>query len=365
MTTPFRLPLGKVLPLAILATSVLVSGLRGATAETGDNFRVNAVDRSQTEEMDISSVPKAGDLLQPGQRIETVPGQRLQLTIGRNTIAFAPGTVMIVGDDDPSTPVGTFQLISGAVSVTVRTNESATIDTPRLKASSNGADFIVRTTDKISEVSVMGGAVRVASLETGASTDVGAKMVAIVGRKDLNDRARQSDPVVLALKRTTGSMAIAQSGNDPSGRHWISRMANQAWVIKFEQQKKATPIWVVTNLFSSAGLSPDGKSTLDALPNPGTVLAAGMTITTGPDDHVQMTNGRDLVILNSNTTIVTGDADPATAEPDLKLVSGEIDVQVSGNDNGQPIVIGAPYLSATLENAYCIMTAKPTKSSSG
>ena len=76
-------------------------------------------------------------------------GQGIELYIGKNRIALDQSTVVIVGDDDPTTEAGTFQLVSGAIDVTVGQGELVTIDAPRLQTTSTGADFSVTTSDKM------------------------------------------------------------------------------------------------------------------------------------------------------------------------------------------------------------------------
>jgi FecR protein len=354
----------------LLLAAALVFVIAGAPAQTADNWMINGIDWYATNEEKPHEVPEPGSVLQPGQRISTARGQGIELYVGKNRIALRPSTVVIVGDDDPATPIGTFELVSGAISVTVYKGSFATIDAPRLKATSKGADFAITTSVKDSEVTVDGGAVTVLSLANGASTEVGADQVAIVGQKALNERTGLADPVILPVARTKETTprvvdpkTLVQSlGNDPAGPYAKGRVADGVWVTNFIRENKVTSTWIVKGISSSAGFGPDGKSGLNALPRPGTVLISGMSIKTGREDEIELTNGHDLVRMKWNTTLVMGDDDPLTANPNFQLIAGVINVQVSDHEPGQTVSIATRHLTTTVESAECMVATGPEKS---
>lgn len=111
-----RLLIGLFL-LASLAVGFLVFGHSAETPQAAGDWQVTAVNWSSTGEEEL--VPALESTLKPGQRLATASGQNLELYVERIRIALRPNTVVIVGDDDPSTQIGTFELISGRISVTV------------------------------------------------------------------------------------------------------------------------------------------------------------------------------------------------------------------------------------------------------
>jgi hypothetical protein len=117
--------------LASIVVGFLVFAPSPLAPQDAGEWQVTAANRSHTGEE--KNVPALGSNLKPGQRIETARGQNVEFCIGQNRIALKPNTVVIAGDDDPGTEIGTFELVSGRISVTVPKDEFATVDAPGSK----------------------------------------------------------------------------------------------------------------------------------------------------------------------------------------------------------------------------------------
>ena len=340
----------------ILALSFIVVGMSGAPAHAADDWTITDRNWHSTGIEAPHAVPQIGAVLKSGQRISTARGQGIELYIGKNRIALDPSTVVIVGDDDPTTKVGTFHLVSGAIDITVRQGEFVTIDAPRLKTTSKGADFSVTTSEKDSEVAVTGGVVTVLSIANGASTEVGADQVAIVGQKDLNERTGQPDPIILSVAHSTMPSVVSTPSDpaDNSGPWAKARVAEPAWMVKLIAEGKATPTWVVKSVAQStedpsSGFPPN-------LPVIGTILDPGMRIATDENQQVKLTNGLDVMTIRPNSTVVLSDAAAASAEPNFALLQGAIDIKVADRRANPPLSIRAPHLVATMRDANCVVS---------
>ena len=355
------------LNLFLLAASSVVFGMSGAPAQADDNWTVTGGDWYATGVEEPHPVPPVGSTLRTGQRISTARGQGIELSIGKNRIALDPNTVVIVGDDDPATKVGTFELVSGAIDVTVRKGEFVTIDAPRLKTTSKGADFSITTSDKDSEVIVTGGVVTVLSRANGASTEVGPDQVAIVGQKDLNERTGQPDPIILPVARTDATTprvvaaASIPAGNSASGPFAKARVADPAWMVKLISEGKATPTWVVKQI-AQATDDPANTFAPENLPVIGTILEPGMRIVTAANQRVKLTNGLDVVTIISTSAIVIGDGLAATDQPDFELLQGAMEIEVADRPADQTVTVKAPHLVATTSDAKCVVSMTSTGS---
>ncbi|WP_162917058.1 FecR family protein [Dongia deserti] len=85
------------------------------------------------------------------------------------------------------------------------------------------------------------------------------------------------------------------------------------------------------------------------VPQVGTALASGQQISTAGGQHMVLVNGRDLVEISPNTTLVIGDSDSTTSDPNLNLVTGTVHVEVGKRTPGQTFSVGATYLVATVK----------------
>lgn len=177
MSTRFSCSLVGLFLLASLAVESFVFGPSTETPQATGDWHVTATNWTRTGGEE--PVPALGSILKPGQRIATANGQEIKLYVGRVRVALKPNTAVIVGDDDRGTVIGTFELVSENISVTVYKGAFATIDAPRLKATSHGEDFSIGTSDMSTKVDGLGGQVSVSS--NGTTTELGPDQVAIVG----------------------------------------------------------------------------------------------------------------------------------------------------------------------------------------
>src|SRR5262245_52124872 len=144
-------------PIAFFLVAALAAGCFMASPSPQDppaagSWQVTSADWSVTDGATSESFSAPGSMLKPGQRITTASGQDLELYVGKIRIGLKPNTAVIVGDDDPGTEIGTFELVSGRISLTIYKGAFATIDAPRLKATSHGADFSISASDKATKV---------------------------------------------------------------------------------------------------------------------------------------------------------------------------------------------------------------------
>lgn len=304
--------------LAAIAVGFLLFGSSPQAPQAPGNWQVTAANWSSTGEEEPVPAPALGSSLKPGQRIATVRGQNVELYVGRNRIALKPNTVVIVGDDDPGTEIGTFELVSGRISVTVPKDAFATIDAPRLKATTHGADFSISASEKASKVGVLGGAVTV--LSNGITTEIGADQVAIVGP--------EQKPQVMTATAARDSAA----------------MAAKAWKLMEIRLDKADP-------------------TLDAatLPKPGALFPVGAQISTmlGSEIWIERdtAHGRDVVKILPKSIVTFGDDDPAAERPDLAILAGAMKIKAD-----HALVVFAPHLRVTIENALAAVSTTPEAS---
>jgi len=105
--------------------------------------------------------------------------------------------------------------------------------------------------------------------------------------------------------------------------------------------------WIVKSISDDEG-EVIKASTLQ-VPQAGAALVTGQRISTGTRQHMVLVNGRDLIEVGANTTILIGDGDSHTAEANVDVVTGAIHVEVGKRAPGQTFSIGAPYLLATVK----------------
>jgi hypothetical protein len=106
--------------------------------------------------------------------------------------------------------------------------------------------------------------------------------------------------------------------------------------------------WIVKSISSDE----DGEliqASAMRVPQVGTALVTGQQIATGAGQHMVLVNGRDLVEIRPNSTIMIGDDDPSTAGGNVDLVNGTIHVEVGKRAAGKTFSIDAPYLVATVK----------------
>jgi hypothetical protein len=84
-------------------------------------------------------------------------------------------------------------------------------------------------------------------------------------------------------------------------------------------------------------------------PQAGDTLMQGQRISTGPDQQMVLTNGRDLVTLNPGTSVEIGDNDSTTDEANLELKSGTVHVKAGKRTPGHTFSVETAYLVATVK----------------
>jgi hypothetical protein len=84
-------------------------------------------------------------------------------------------------------------------------------------------------------------------------------------------------------------------------------------------------------------------------PQAGDTLTQGQHISTGPDQQMVLTNGRDLVTLNPGTSVEIGDNDSTTDEANLELKSGTVHVKAGKRTPGHTFSVETAYLVATVK----------------
>ena len=114
--------------------------------------------------------------------------------------------------------------------------------------------------------------------------------------------------------------------------------------------------WIVKSITSDE----DGEiiqASAMRVPQAGTALATGQQIATGGGQHMVLTNGRDLVEIRPNSTVMIGDDDASTAAANVNLVNGTIHVEVGKREPGTTFTIDAPYLVATVKGTQFDVTS--------
>ena len=165
----------------------------------------------------------------------------------------------------------------------------------------------------------MSGVVTVLSLANGASTEVAADQVAIVGQKDLNERTGQPDPIILPVAHATVPSPVSAPSDQNNGPWAKARVADPAWMTKLIAEGKATPTWVVKSVAQtsedpSGGFPPN-------LPAIGTILDPGMRIATDEKQQVKLTNGLDVMTIRPNSAVVLGNVAADAPEADFRAHS--------------------------------------------
>ncbi len=310
--------------LAVLAGGFfMLSPSRQAPTGNVTDANVTGVSWTTTGGAEPEPVPAIGATLTPGQRISTAAGQSFELYVGRIRIALRPNTVIVVGDSDPGTEAGNFEIVAGSISVTVYKGEFATIDAPRLKAVTHGADFSMHASEEADKVDVQGGAVTI--LANGTTTELGADQLAIVTR---DSQASQAPQVM--------SAAAAQEA---------ATKAAQAWKLKEIRLDQA-----------DADLDPA------TLPKPGALFPAGVQISTMRGSEIWIerdtAGGRDVVKILPKSLVTVGDADPATERPDLAILAGAMKIKAD-----DALFVYAPHLTATIGHALAEVSTNPKASS--
>jgi len=84
-------------------------------------------------------------------------------------------------------------------------------------------------------------------------------------------------------------------------------------------------------------------------PQAGTALMQGQRISTGPNQQMVLTNGRDLVTLKAGSSVEIGDNDSTTDDANLELLSGTVHVEAGKRTPGHTFSVEAPYLVATVK----------------
>lgn len=98
------------------------------------------------------------------------------------------------------------------------------------------------------------------------------------------------------------------------------------------------------------------------VPQEGTALVTGQQISTGAKQRMILVNGRDLVEVKPNSTIVIGDDNAATSTANVGLINGTIHVQVDKRAPGKTFSIDAPYLVATVKGTQFDVTSSSRES---
>lgn len=306
---------GLVLLAAIAAACFVVGPSRQAPQ---GSWMVNAVNWSSTGETETA--PSIGNQLTPGQRISTAKGQNIEFYAGRTRIALKPNTTILVGDDDPATQIGNFELVAGSISVTVRRDDSVTIDAPRLKATTRGADFLMNASEQASKIRVQAGAVTL--LSNGTTTELGTDQVAIVAQ------AGEEKPQIMTADAAREAAALAAN----------------AWKLKEIRLDNADP-----------ELDPT------TLPKPGAHFTAGAQISTMLGSEIWLerdtANGRDVVQILPKSIVTVGDADPETERPDLAILAGGMKIKAD-----HALFVYAPHLTTTIENGLAAVSTNPQAS---
>jgi hypothetical protein len=118
--------------------------------------------------------------------------------------------------------------------------------------------------------------------------------------------------------------------------------------------------WIVKSI------SDDDRQIIQAstlqVPQEGTALMTGQKISTKAGQHIVLVNGRDLVEVDPDTTIMIGDNDANTPEANVDVVSGAIHVEVGKRAPGQTFSVGAPYLVATVKGTKFNVTSSSAAS---
>jgi len=110
-----------------------------------------------------------GDVLQPGQRIETGPDGRAVIQRGQSFVTIAPRSVLVIPNDEPAGPYTRLMQYLGTIFVEVekRPEEHFEVVTPYLAAVVKGTKFTVSVNESASVVHVTEGLVEVTDLATG------------------------------------------------------------------------------------------------------------------------------------------------------------------------------------------------------
>jgi hypothetical protein len=106
--------------------------------------------------------------------------------------------------------------------------------------------------------------------------------------------------------------------------------------------------WIVKSISANEDGDIIPASTMQ-VPRVGTALVTGQRISTATGEHMVLVNGRDLLVLQPNTTVTIGDDDPSTADANIDIVGGTIRVEVGVRSAGKTFSVGAPYLLATVK----------------
>jgi hypothetical protein len=109
---------------------------------------------------------------------------------------------------------------------------------------------------------------------------------------------------------------------------------------------------ILTWIVRSISFNEDGDvipASAMQVPQIGTALATGQQISTAAGQRMVLVNGRDLVEIKANSTVVIGDDDAATSSANLNLVTGTVHVEVGKRAPGKTFSVGAPYLVATVK----------------
>jgi hypothetical protein len=116
---------------------------------------------------------------------------------------------------------------------------------------------------------------------------------------------------------------------------------------------------ILTWIVQSISFNEDGDvipASAMQVPQVGTALATGQQISTSAGQHMVLVNGRDLVEIKANSTVVIGDDDAATPTANLNLVTGTVHVEVGKRAPGKTFTVGAPYLVATVKGTQFDVT---------
>jgi hypothetical protein len=116
---------------------------------------------------------------------------------------------------------------------------------------------------------------------------------------------------------------------------------------------------ILTWIVQSISFNEDGDvipASAMQVPQVGTALATGQQISTSAGQHMVLVNGRDLVEIKANSTVVIGDDDAATPTANLNLVTGTVHVEVGKRAPGKTFTVGAPYLVATVKGTQFNVT---------
>jgi hypothetical protein len=123
---------------------------------------------------------------------------------------------------------------------------------------------------------------------------------------------------------------------------------------------------VLTWIVKSISADDDGdiiQASAMRVPQVGTALVTGQQIATGAGQHMVLVNGRDLVEIRPNSTVMIGDDDASTAESNVSLVNGTIHVEVGKRAPGKTFSIDAPYLVATVKGTQFEVSSSSAETS--